>query len=672
MPRLDYATPQTPKPTNIPRPVLIAIAASFIVIALAEFYSRGYTPQILIPLLLNGALLLLWLLCAFGLGLWIVRAMRIECAAILRGTISIAMGLGVLSLLILGLGCAGILNRWTAIAIVAAGAIAAAGPLLKSRRVLSAQIVNASPLTTFLVVLLPLFVIVVLCSMLPPGLLWRDEPNGYDVTEYHLQVPREWCEAGRIVPLQHNVFSYFPFNVEMHYLLAMHLCGGPWKGMYLAQLMHASFIVLTLLSIYALLVERYPRGAIVGAVIAAGVPWLALLAPMAYNEGGLLLFGTLAIGLALRGLRESKATKWMLLAGAMAGFACGSKLTAGPMILAPLPIIVALARFAFPLLSPAEGRGEGASISNLKSEMSDETPLTLTPPPPESTRDPRRERGPEVIGALVAFWIAGALLFAPWLIRNCVWTGNPVFPEATTVFGKAHWTDTQVERWERANHLPRPEQQNLAGRLRAAWDQILADPRYAFVALPLGVFAILLRRDPEAVCLGALLLFQAIFWLFFTHLQSRFFVLSIPISALLFGPLLDRINPWLSAPLAVIVVAIGTTVLTLKINALETHFAGYQIPLFGVAGVGSLHDLSYLPVNDDGRSYELVGDGQAFLYDIPMKRLYYRTVFDVDAQPGESAEQAWRKGWPPDGPGVYVIRNDPELERFHRTYFGIP
>src|SRR5205809_404472 len=82
------------------------------------------------------------------------------------------------------------------------------------------------------------------CAMLPPGLLWGDEPNGYDVLEYHLQVPREWYELGRIVPLQHNVFSFLPFNVEMHYLLAMHLRGGPWAAMYLAQLMHVAFIAI--------------------------------------------------------------------------------------------------------------------------------------------------------------------------------------------------------------------------------------------------------------------------------------------------------------------------------------------------------------------------------------------------------------------------------------------
>ena len=57
-------------------------------------------------------------------------------------------------------------------------------------------------------------------------------PSGYDVVEYHLQVPREWLELGRITPLHHNVFSFFPFNVEDSQitLLAMNLHAGPWAG----------------------------------------------------------------------------------------------------------------------------------------------------------------------------------------------------------------------------------------------------------------------------------------------------------------------------------------------------------------------------------------------------------------------------------------------------------
>src|SRR5262249_54024495 len=126
--------------------------------------------------------------------------------------------------------------------------------------------------------LMPVLGIVLACAMLPPGMLWRDEPNGYDVTEYHLQVPREGFEAGRITGLHHNVFSYMPFNVEMHYLLAMELRGGPWSGMYLAQLMHVMFFVLTVVAIYALLAEKHPHGAIVASVIAGATPWMGLLA----------------------------------------------------------------------------------------------------------------------------------------------------------------------------------------------------------------------------------------------------------------------------------------------------------------------------------------------------------------------------------------------------------
>ena len=170
-----------------------------------------------------------------------------------------------------------------------------------------------------------------------------DEPHGYDVVEYHLQVPREWYEAGRIVPLGHNVFSYFPFNVETHYLLAMHVRGGPWSGMYLAQLMHASYVVLSGARGLRASRGRSPRrhqAAVFAGVGAASVPWLTLLAPIAYNEGGLLLYGTLALGWTLRagrgaasGSASGMRGRTLALAGTMAGFACGAKLTAVPTVL---------------------------------------------------------------------------------------------------------------------------------------------------------------------------------------------------------------------------------------------------------------------------------------------------------------------------------------------------
>src|SRR5213078_1298611 len=92
----------------------------------------------------------------------------------------------------------------------------------------------------------------IVAALVPPGVMWGDEPHGYDVVEYHLQLPREWYELHRIVPLHHNVFSYFPLATEMHYLLAMQFRHTPWAGMYVAQLMHVAMSALAVVAVYAM------------------------------------------------------------------------------------------------------------------------------------------------------------------------------------------------------------------------------------------------------------------------------------------------------------------------------------------------------------------------------------------------------------------------------------
>ena len=661
--REDAASPTSPAPLSM---AWLIAAGIVTVVVVACVFLGGDLPLAIGPLLSNGLIVVMWLLAAFGFGRIILRAIPVECGQILRVVIAIALGLGMTSLATLLLGCAGMLNRGSAIGILIVGSVIAIWFVRKSVSSPRAFLKRPAQWHWLWLGLLPLLSIALICALLPPGMLWGDEPNGYDVTEYHLQVPREWYEAGKIIPLHHNVFSYFTFNVETHYLLAMNLRGGPWAGMYLAQLMHVSFIVLAVIAIYALLVDKHPRGAIVAACIAGATPWLTLLAPIAYNEGGLLLFGTLAIGLAMRGFHVGCASaptggsgtavlkhtlrgdtfRLMLLSGAMAGFACGSKLTAVPAILIPLPII-----FGVLLRKKSEHR-----TSNIE----------------HPTSNGAIQHSMLNVGcSMFAFYISALLAFSPWLIRNVIWAHNPVFPEATSVFGKSHWSDAQVERWKRANHQPRPDQQNLPGRSRALWVQVLADARYAYLLLPLGLCAAMLRRDRESAALFLLFIFNLIFWMFFTHLQSRFFVLAIPIAALLIGRVEIRAWEVTTSVLAIFVAIFGTFFLTWKIRSIENRLAPYQIRLFSLIGMPSLRDFSRLPLTDDGKTIELVGEGQAFLYDIPMKRLYYRTVFDVDAQPGESVEQAWRKGWPA-GADVNVIRNDGELDRFHQTYYAIP
>jgi hypothetical protein len=71
----------------------------------------------------------------------------------------------------------------------------------------------------------------------------------------------------------------------------------------------------------------------------------------------------------------------------------------------------------------------------------------------------------------------------------------------------------------------------------------------------------------------------------------------------------------------------------------------------------------------DDQSVDLVGDAAAFWYQIPMSRLHYKTVFDVDtSDPKQSIEQAWLAGMPKD---ALIWPDMDELKRFARTYYGI-
>ena len=63
------------------------------------------------------------------------------------------------------------------------------------------------------VLIVPPVAFVLLAAVLPPA--------DFDVREYHLQVPKEWLQAGRIEFLPHNVYGNMPLGAEMQALLAM-------------------------------------------------------------------------------------------------------------------------------------------------------------------------------------------------------------------------------------------------------------------------------------------------------------------------------------------------------------------------------------------------------------------------------------------------------------------
>jgi hypothetical protein len=607
----------------------------------ATRYSSQTAMLVLYHLLIDGGTVGLWLAAAIGYGLQLLRLAHLSESHLdppLRLVTAAALGFGAIGLTVLGLGLIGCLSRWSAIALVAIGVlilvtmvVANVPTGLKMRPRL------VTPWAWAALLAVPSAVIATMAALLPAGVMWgSDEPNGYDVVEYHLQVPREWYEAHRIIPLHHNVFSFMPFNMEMHYLLAMHLRGGPWAGMYVAQLMHLTLMVLAVLSVYAVAqrVVNSPSIGVLAAVVAGTVPWLAMVGSVAYDEGAFLLYSTLAIGWAMLALgRRVPRRTSLIIAGVMAGLACGVKLTAAPEVLAAGAIgLLCIAR---------------------------------------RENDTTRMGWKLLLGGAGLYLAAGLVAFLPWLVRNEVWAKNPVFPEAARLIGPGDFSPQQVERWEQA-YLPKGKEATALGRVEALWGQVIGDWRFGFVLLPFAVGGAITGWGKPAVRFAVVQMAALLtFWIGFTHLQGRFFLLAVPLCGLLLAHLpWERMPRWGQATIAVIIglAAIGGAV------GLERQWSARvdQNSLIAMLGQENL-DWPHGP-NDfeipDSATLVLVGDAQAFFYTRPMTRLRYHTVFDLDTSGGQTLPGAYGIGRAGTavGPNEYLLVDPEELQRFEKTY----
>ena len=448
-----------------------------------------------------------------------------------------------------------------------------------------------------------------------PGVLWGDEPHGYDVASYHLQLPREWFEAGRVSPTGHNVFGFFPLLVEMHYLLAMHVRGGAYEGMYLAKLTHAATVLALPAVVTAGLWDRDARGAIAAGVLVGVVPWAVLLGGVAYNEGGLMLFTATAVLAALRGR--------YLVAGLAVGFGCGCKYTGVPILLLGVPALVLIVGGRF-----VAGGWEAVSV--------------------------RRSLGNAAVVAGV-----GVLAFAPWWVRNLVWTGNPVFPQLTGVLPVEGWDEVLRERWRLAHSAQATD--SAVGRL---WTEVLGRWWYGFALIPAGLIgAVIAAAATDTRRLGVgLLLFVGgtmLFWLTLTHLQARFLTVLLPVFTIAAVASGRRWTPYLAGGAATVCLAVTLLTVPAKLAPYRSAVGVLDPAVLLTERPAVVEALRRAETT--GRPVRLVGDAQAFFYPGDVR---YTGVFNVrgdDLLAGYGVEA-----------GDVVIVNTPELRRFERTYHGFP
>ena len=456
----------------------------------------------------------LYIAGGMGYGLLMGRAIGKRLEA--RREIEAAAGLALMLSVTHALGVLGLLNRSTATVTVGLGVAVLMVDIVRRVRGGAAGAAGAGGSLVWLAAL-PAGVVLAIASSSAPGWLWGSEFGGFDALSYHLTLPGEWIAAGRVWPMEHNVYSFLPGFVEAGFMHVALLSGaggahamidGEGWRLLGAQWLHAGLAVVA-----AWVVAGVARGvarecgadaraAGLAAAVAGGLtlalPWVVVVGSLAYNEMAMVLFGAGAM-LAARERGAAAGVRGVLV-GALVGAACCAKPTALFMI------------------------GPAAGVMMLAAAPKREWMVLVS------------------VGA-----IAGAAMLMPWLVRNALACGNPVFPALSGVFGSGHWTAEQVSRFAAAHQF----EGSMMERVRVAlWSDPngaagaggvmrwrgLTNPQWGLL-FPLAAAAgaaIAVRRAEIgkagrviAAALGAGLVMQVMAWMMLTHVQARFLMPTI-------------------------------------------------------------------------------------------------------------------------------------------------
>lgn len=625
----------------------------------AQWFGPAGTPLGLLdrlPVLLLAGLILL---AAYGLGRLASDSLRLshELTRLEEGVLATAVGLSLLSTIVLIVGLAGMLRQgWLLWLLVAVGAGVGPWMLWRDRwsRLFNGGVAAAKPSSTHQVprpvlvwLTIPFAVIMLLGSLLPP--------SDFDVREYHLQVPKEWLATGRIDFLPHNVYGNMPLGAEMHALLGMALWPGHrgwFYGGLAGKVVIASYAVLTALGVFAAGQRMAGKaGGMLAGLVVLSHPWVIHVSASGLNDGALacyVFFAIYATWLARRGAFS------FLLPGLLAGAAAACKYPGLVFAVAPLAIWAAIP--ARRIFNPTDG-------------------VKIRP-----------------VLAL-AFFAVGALFGGgAWYAKNAVLAGNPVYPLAYGVFGGETRTAQKHAQWIAAHQVPRTERgeryspRQFANSLaRIAGRDELASPLVLPLLAAAGIALFLASRsphpqsairDPQFLLSAALALLWilAVWWLV-THRIDRFLLPAWPLAAVFAATTLTIEDRWWRSAVYTIV-AFGAGYCLLAASSVLVGDNRWFVALEQLrrdepwpAGMPLRVSAEHKWLNQNvppGQAVLLVGDAAPFDLEMPV---HYNTCFDdcllcdwmLGKSAGERRDELVRRQI------AYVLVDWGEIRRYRST-----
>jgi 4-amino-4-deoxy-L-arabinose transferase-like glycosyltransferase len=243
-----------------------------------------------------------------------------------------------------------------------------------------------------------IMIIVVVISI---SILASVPPVDRDALTHHLYVPKLYLQHGGIYEIPSISFSYYPMNLDLLYLIPMY-----FNNDIVPKFIHFAFALITAAMIYRYLVRRLNQQyALLGGLFFLSLPVIFRLSSTVYVDLGLICFFFASLLYLFRWIENNFRIKYLIISAMFCGLALGTKYN-GLVGLFLLGLFV-------PFVYSRYHAGE-------------------------------KSHGIKAIGYSAAFVLISLLVFSPWMIRNIVWTGNPVYPLYNSVFNPQKVTEKPV------------------------------------------------------------------------------------------------------------------------------------------------------------------------------------------------------------------------------------
>jgi len=552
-----------------------------------------------------------------------------------RLVLDLGLGLAWLSVVTLGLGSAGLMSRPVVLGVSLLGWALAFVPGKREGLTGGFDLtLQGLPANRWIwLVSVPFVLVIALGALLPS--------YDFDVNEYHFQGPREYLEAGRIHWLPHNVYTSFPFATEMLTLWSMIVRNDWYRGAVAGKLVLAMYALLTAGAVGATARRLFnPVAGWVAGLVWITSPWTCRISTIAYTEGA-LCFHVAASLLALVIWRQTRQAeqeihgsgrlpqldaRCLLWLGALAGGAMACKYPGLVSVVVPSAAAAAVVTW----------RETRATIGAVETSS--------RPVPPFVARAFR-----------LWPWGLGVVLFiGPWLLKNLIETGNPVYPLGWTVFGGADWDAELNAKWRRAHSSTDFSPGSVWALVTEMAGRSDWQTPWLCALAPLSLWPRQTRRVA-----GWLWLLLA--WEFFTvwgltHRLDRFWVPVLPVLAVLAGAggawLWEQLGEWSGGRFVRFGVGAMAALITLfnftfaispwgGYNGFLESFESASQFVAGFTAPELVHLNRQLPA---GSRVLAIGDAEMFEARFPV---VYNTVFD------HSVFEEWVGGEAPQGRDGY-------------------